>query len=473
MIVWFTIFIALFGVALVIAAMLARRQLHNTDDFMMAGSNLGFVLGGLTVSATLFSVFIVLGMPDFFRRHGIGAWVFLAVADSFMAFVIVWFGLHLRRQVRKHKVSGLAELLRIRYASRWAGVLYVVCVFIFLIPYIAVQLRGVGLFLNASFPGVLPVAGWASLMVAVMLAYSESGGLRAIIYADALQSLILMTAMIGIGVVSVNYFGSVGDMFATVAQSNEALLSVPGPQGLFTTQFLLISLIAIALMPVTQPQVVMRLIIMRDQQSLNKMAIILGVMAIILIAALVPIGMLGAVNYPDLPTDEFLQKIFVIDQKPFVAAAIAVGLIAAAISTADSQLFALGNEIRSSLDKDESKNLKQTRIAIGIFAMASILVAIFSNNNLVLLARVSFVGTVMMAPLIMAAVMSKQVCGQEIVLVTALGEAMFLLSTFGVVPRVVYGISTDLIILAVISFVAVLSTAYRSRLAVNGLRPSS
>ena len=51
------------------------------------------------------------------------------------------------------------------------------------------KIRGVGIFLNATFPDFLPVWGWATAMVAVLLTYSESGGLKAIIHADAIQGL--------------------------------------------------------------------------------------------------------------------------------------------------------------------------------------------------------------------------------------------------------------------------------------------
>ena len=89
-------------VLLVYATLRARRQNRSADDFILAGSNLGPVLGFLTYGATLFSTFTLLGMPDFVRVHGVGAWIFLGVANTTAAFVILWFSFHLRRRAAVH-----------------------------------------------------------------------------------------------------------------------------------------------------------------------------------------------------------------------------------------------------------------------------------------------------------------------------------------------------------------------------------
>ena len=459
--IWFFVLGAVYLCSLVVATVKARRQNRSSDDFMMAGKNLGFLLGCLTVAATLFSTFTLLGMPDFFRRHGIGAWIFLAVSDAALVFCIIWFGAHLRRYVSGRDFRGIAGLMTDAYGTRWAGYLYLVGIFLFLIPYVAVQIRGISIFMNAVIPGFLPVWGWASLIVGIMLTYSELGGLKAIIYADAIQGLILLTVTVVIAGGFVAHFGGVAEMFESVRANNVALLSTPGPEGLFTAQFLVASFIAIVLISITQPQMTIRLVIMRDLQSLHRMALLLGLFAMILIFATIPIGMYGAVRYADLPTSDFLARAFTIDQAPIIAAAVAIGLIAAAISTADSQLFALGNEVRSMLVGDEQRNMRHTKIAIICFALGSLTVAILSGDQLVLLARVSFAGTAIMGPFIIAAILAPQPPGTEIIIATGLGLLIFLCSLVQIVPDTVFSIRLDLLIFLSLFIFAFLSTSYR------------
>lgn len=460
---WLFILGGLYLSLLVYATIDARRRISTADDYVMAGSNIGMFFGFLTFAATLFSTFTLLGMPDFFRTHGIGAWIFLAVADAAMSFVIIWFAFHLRRRAAEKGFQGVAGLLRSCYENRWAGYLYLAGIFIFLVPYVAVQIRGIGIFMNAAFPDTLPVWGWAVSIVVAMLIYSELGGLKAIIYSDALQGTVLFTVTGIIAYGCIQNFGGVAAMFEQVKMENVALLSVPGPQGLFTTQFLVASFLVILMVPVTQPQLTTRLVIIRDMKTTHHMAVAVGLFALLLVLLIIPIGMYGAIKYPEASTIDFLAQTIIFDQKPIVAAAVAIGLIAAAMSTADSQIFALGTELRSLLSGDEQQVMKLTKLAIVFFALAGLVVAILSGNQLVLLARVSFAGTALMAPFVLAAILTRRPPGVEIIVATGAGLLIFLCSVLGLIPEVIGPIRLDLLLLLSLGALTVFSLFYRSR----------
>lgn len=168
-------------------------------------------------------------------------------------------------------------------ANHGQGILPFFGAFIFLTPYVAIQIRGVAIFLNAAFPNVLPIWIWASIIVLVMLVYSEVGGLKAIIYSDTMQGILLFVVIWLIGIGCLQQMGGLTAMFEQVEIKNPALLSVPGPKGLFTLQFLLSSTVAIALLPFTQPQISTRIAIMRDTKALYRMAVGLGFFAILII----------------------------------------------------------------------------------------------------------------------------------------------------------------------------------------------
>lgn len=457
MISWFLIIGAAYAFSLIFATIKARRQTHTTSDFMTAGSNIGSLLGGLTVAATLFSTFTLLGMPDLFRTHGIGAWIFLGVSDAAMAFIVIWFGVHLRRRTSNGGFKGLAGLLQTCYGTHWAGYLYLGGAFVFLVPYVAVQIRGVSIFMNAIFPDVIPIWGWATLLVSVMLIYSELGGLKAIIYADAIQGIILMSATLAVAYGCLSNFGGIVEMFDQITVTNSTLLSVPGPTGLLTSQFLLASFVVIVLIPVTQPQIVIRMVIMRDFTSLHRMAIFLSLFAVVLILATIPIGFYGAQHYGNASTADFLVNVFILDQPHIIAAAVAIGLIAAAISTADSQVFALGSELRSVMSGEEQDIMKWTRASIICFAVAAWFVALMSGDQLVLIARVGFAGTALMAPFILSGILSQRAPGHSILIATFIALAVFLGSVFSVFPQTFGPMRMDLFLLFTLAGVALIS----------------
>ena len=386
---WLIIIAGVYLVCLVVATWRAKMATQSNDDYMLAGSNLGALIGCLTFSATLFSTFTLMGMPDFFRTHGIGAWIFLGVADAAVAFVILWYAIPLRRTAAQHGFQGLAGLLTRCYESRTAGFLYFLGLFLFLIPYVAVQIRGIGILLNAAYPDTLPNWAWSLVIVLSLLVYSEIGGLKAIIYSDAMQGLLLLIVTWIIAYGCVSNFNGITNMMLQLRDTKPALLSVPGPNGLFSFQFLLASLLAILALPITQPQLATRLVIMKSAAESKKMAVAVGMFSMLVILPTMGIGLYGALSYPELTTADFLARVLIQDQAPYIAALVAVGLTAAAMSTADSQLFALGAELRSLSRSSPERTMLQARLAIGLFALAAFIFSVVSSDQLVLLGNES------------------------------------------------------------------------------------
>jgi SSS family solute:Na+ symporter len=466
---WLLIITPLYVILLGTLAIRSRRGQKSETDFLLGNAKLGLVIGLLTTAASLFSAFTLQGMPDFFRQHGIGAWIFLAVSDAFMVFGIIWFAYHLRKKVRStgKGFNGVGGMLAESYRTPWAGIVYFVGVFIFLVPYVAIQIRGITIFLEATFPSLLPDWGWALAIVVLMLLYSETGGLKAIIYADVMQAVLLMIVVWVIAYTCVNSLGGITAMFEQVEQQNAALLSTPGPKNLFSGQFLFASMIGIVFIPITQPHITTRLVIMKSINETHRMAMGLGVFAMMVILPTLAIGFYGAIRYAELPTDEFLSQVLLFDQLGIIAALGIVGLVAASISTSDSQIFALGTEFRMLLGKRVT-GLLTMRITIIVFAVAALVFSLMSSDELVLLTRASFTGTAMMGPLILAAILRKNPPAQWLIPATALGLLTFLLTQFNVIPKSVLGLSLDWLIIAILGILAFLARSSKPNHEPNG-----
>ncbi len=462
MIKWIVIISIIYISVLISLSLRSRRKNKSSDDFILAGSNIGTILGFMSFAATLFSTFTLMGMPDFFRVHGIGAWLFLAFSDGAMVFLIVWFGFMLRKKAASKGFRGMAGLLTKCYETPWASYIYFFGIFVFLIPYVAIQIRGVSIFLNAILPNVLPAWGWASIIVMLMLIYSELGGLKAIMYADVMQGLLLLTVVWIIAGNAIRFFGGIENMFDTIEETNTALLSTPGPKGLFNFQFLLASFLAILLIPVTQPQLSTRLVILKSTRTLHRMAVAVGTFAILVILPTIPIGLYGAHQYADAPAAEFISRVLIFDQMDIIAAATVIGLIAAALSTSDSQIFALGSELRSMLKGSDRSQMIRTRIAMIFFAIAALVFSVLSSDQLVMLARVSFAGTSLLAPMIFYAILSKHKPGMEIIVFTCIGLIFFILSLLKTIPNEVLNVRMDLFLLLSLGIITILSVIIRN-----------
>jgi solute:Na+ symporter, SSS family len=454
---WLLVFGAAYAALLVYASVKSYRKGRTAEEFMLAGSNIGMMLGVLTYAAALFSTFTFLGMPDLFRTHGIGAWVFLGVSDGAMVFFILWFGYHIRRRVRQYGFRGVAGLIGRCYDSPRMGYLIFASSFIFLIPYVSIQIQGIGIFLNAAFPGALPSWAWSAGIVAIMLLYSEIGGLKAIIFSDAIQGLLLLGVIWLIAGYCIAHFGGIGPMFASIQEINPELLSTPGPKGLFTVQFFIASMVAILMIPVTQPQLTTRLVVMKNLKSLHRMAVAVGVFAILVILPTSFIGMYGADLYRNAGMDEFFSRTFLFDRPGFAGALALIGLIAAGLSTTNAQIFALGSELRGLMAGDEASVMRRTKLAIFFFAIIALVFSELIRDQIALLARESFAGTALMGPMILLGVLSNRKVSHAILYLSGAALLLFLFSKTGYVPQMVAGIRMDLLLFVLLSLAALIS----------------
>lgn len=450
MIGWLIFFFSVFLAMLAYASYLSYRKDRSSDEFILGGSNIGAILGFLTFSAALFSAFTFMGMPDFFRTHGVGAWIFLALSDALMVFFLIWFGYSLRKRAALVGYQGVAGLMKSCYGNRYAGYLLFVSSFLFLIPYVSIQIRGISIFLDAAFPAMLPSWAWAAVLVVIMLVYSQIGGLKAIVYSDAIQGVIMLAVIWIIGVTCLKMAGGLEVAMAKVAESNLGLLSLPGPKGLFSPQFLIASAIAIVLIPVSQPQFTTRLVVMKNLKSVHQMAYAVGIFAILVILPTAFIGLYGAIQYPEASTADFLTQALLFDQAVPVAALAVVGLFAACLSTTNAQIFALGTELRSLLTGSDKANMRATKISILIFSIIVLVFSTYMTDELVLLARVSFTGTSMIAPVVLGAVIFKNP-PKGLLLISSLGLGYFILSLVEVVPNQLLGQPLDIVMYGILA----------------------
>ena len=210
------------------------------------------------------------------------------------------------------------------------------------------------------------------------------------------------------------------------------------------------------MIPVTQPQLSTRLVIMKNYIALKRMATAVGFFAMLVILPTIIIGMYGAIYYADASTSNFLGSVLLEEQHEMIAAFIIIVLFAAAMSTSDSQLFAMGNEIKGLLGFKED-NLRPIRIVILLFALSALVFSLVSSDELVLLARLSFSGTALMGPMILLGIFSKRPQGITMILLSMLALLIFILSNLGWFPKQILYFRTDLLLMILLGISALVN----------------
>lgn len=186
---------AFFAVTLGIGMAASRRAGSNSVEFFLSGRNMPWWLLGVSMVATTFSADTPNLVTDIVRQNGVaGNWVWWAFLLTGMLTVFVY-----ARLWRRSKILTDLEFYEIRYSGRAAAFLRAfralyLGVFFNALIMAAVSMAMIkiaGVLLNLSPTTTLIIAS------AVTVAYSASGGLRAVVLTDFLQFGLAMVGAVG------------------------------------------------------------------------------------------------------------------------------------------------------------------------------------------------------------------------------------------------------------------------------------
>jgi len=151
-----------------IVAYAARQGMgRGMTDYFLANRTIGGFVGALTYSATTYSAFMMVGLAGLTFKGGVGAMGFELIYLSGLV-LVAFFGPRFWLVGKKYNYVTPAEMLGDRYGSRAIAVVTAVAYCIFLIPYSAVQLMGVGYLVSGMSNGSVPFM--TGVLIATVLA---------------------------------------------------------------------------------------------------------------------------------------------------------------------------------------------------------------------------------------------------------------------------------------------------------------
>jgi len=345
-----TAFWVWFGISIYIAAglgiaLMARRQLGaGVSDFFLANRKLGGFISALTYSATTYSAFMMIGLAGLTYLTGVGALGFELTYLCGM-FMMVFFLPRFWLVGKKYGYVSPMELLSDRYQNRGVGATAAILALVFLIPYGAVQLMGVGYLMNGISGGVIPVVGGIIIAVVCAIAWSSIAGLRSVAWTDAFQALLMIGVSAAVLGVVINALGGFGSFFDKLESAVPGLLTVPTAGGSWNLNMFIGLALPWLFFLISNPQVSQRLFIPKSVTAMKQMLggfLIFGFIYT-LISVLWGFGatlLVPGLENADLATPRLLSLAMI---PTGLAIVVMIGITAAAISTIDSILLTLSS----------------------------------------------------------------------------------------------------------------------------------
>lgn len=402
-----TTLVAAYLVAVLIIGDIARRRTSKTiEDFLLYGRKAGLVVLYLTVVATYHSAFAFLGSGGYFYRHGIGfwaagTWTVLVGAVTYVLGTRIW------ALGKKFGYVTPADLLADFYESEAVRVAVAIVSVLFTVLYIQAQATGLGYILSVSTGDRISFQLAVAILLLVSAAYLMAGGLRAVYWTDVIQGVWMYVAVwTGALVLTYKLFGGPVALWRRVAAERPDLLSLPGPEGLFTPGIWAGMTIALSFGIVFQPHIMIRYFTAASGRTLK----ILGattpiyLMTLFVPAALVGLG--GALVMPGLERpDRIFPELLFQHASPWLTGLILAGATAAAMSTLDSILHSNMTVLTRDVyqryvapRRSQAHYVAFGRCVVVALLVAGYLLTVNSFDFLVTLVTLSATGTLQLLP---------------------------------------------------------------------------
>lgn len=277
---------------------LGYRRTQTVSDYLLAGRKAHPFVMAMSYGATFISTSSIVGFGGVAAQFGMSLmWlVFLNIAVGiFIAFVV--FGERTRRMGHHLGAHTFPELLGRRYGSRFVQVFSGVIIFLFVPLYAAAVLIGGCKFIEAHF--AIRYEHALGIFSVVVAAYVVAGGLKGVMYNDALQGTIMFAGMLIL--LGVTYWKAGGVVSGHQDLTDLAPLVPKGLQNIghrgwtsmpafgwgdirYRLWWIVVSTITlgVGIGVLAQPQLVVRFMTVKSRRELNR-AVMLGGLFILVI----------------------------------------------------------------------------------------------------------------------------------------------------------------------------------------------
>lgn len=383
------------GIMLFIGITGAKKN-KNADDYFLGGRNLGGWVAALSAQASDMSGWLLMGLPGSIYALGTNqAWIAIGL---FIGTVLNW--LFISGRLRRYTIKAgnsmtIPEYLsnRFRDEKKLLMAISAIVMVVFFLVYTASSFAaGAKLFVS-----ITDMNYHVALLIGagVILLYTLFGGFIAVCQTDFIQGMMMLIAILAVPIVAVAVMGT-GNIVPNLVDSGLTVDSdvyldlFKNASGKPISVIEVLSQLAWGLGYCGMPHILVRFMAIKDEKELSKSKTIAIVWVFLSLAVACIIGVIGrAYLFPTVLADsenvfiEMIKKVFMDDVKiPFIGGIFLCGILAAIMSTADSQLLVTSSSVAKDLfngvlfkNLDSKKVMIISRVTVGVVAIIAFLIA--------------------------------------------------------------------------------------------------
>ena len=361
---------------------LLRTRHGNEKDYFLGGRQMGPWVSALSAGASDMSAWVLMGLPASVYAFGVGkTWIAIGLAIGYALSWIVEAPRLRRYSIAAKDSITIPQYLTNRFLSKKKA-MQVICAVIFLTAYTiyaASSIKACGT-LFYTVVGLEPKIAMY-IAAAVIISYTFMGGFSAVCWTDFFQGMLMLAALLiapifALGLVEAGQGASsldqVGAGYWTLMTDWKDILSGLGwGLGYFG-----------------MPHIIIRFMSVRSDKDIRKSTVIgitwtILILGFAVVAGVVGRMLLGEIDDSSTVFIQMVRKIF----PPVISGILLSAILAASMSTADSQLLASASAFASDVYKPILRKGKASdkemfwagRLVVLAIAIAALLIA--SNPN--------------------------------------------------------------------------------------------
>jgi SSS family solute:Na+ symporter len=401
------IFVFVIG-ATIVGMIPGMRKKMTLEDWAVGGRSFGRWLNWFILAGEIYTAFAFLGGSGW--AYARGGPTFYILGYGALAYVV---GYHVLPAIspigRRHGLMTQPDLVEHLYDSRRLAILTAFVGVAFLLPYLQLQLTGLGLIIETCSYGVITRVPAMLIAFSLVAAFVYLSGLKGVATTAVIKDIVMIVAVVFFGLyLPIHYFGSVSGMFEAVDAAKPGFLALPGGTKNFDVSWVMSTLVLTSLGFYMWPHFAANSFSAKNADVLRHNAVYLPLYQICLLFPML-IGFTALlVIVPALKTPDMAFMMIVRQTLPGWALGLVggAGALACMIPAADlilstSMLFTRNIVCRTvAKDIDSASQAKIAKIVVLAITTTALALAIYAPNMLVNLLLTGYSGVTQFFPMI-------------------------------------------------------------------------
>jgi SSS family solute:Na+ symporter len=204
-----------------------RGKDMDLEQWTVGGRGFGTILVFVLMAGEIYTTFTFLGGSGFAYGHGAPA--FYILSYGCLAYVLsYWLLPPIWRYAKQHRLIAQPDFFARKYNSPALGVLVAVVGIVALVPYLVLQLKGLGIIVDAAAYGAISPTAAIWIGAAVVTAYVMVSGVHGSAWTAVVKDTAILAVVLFLGIyLPLHYYGGYGAMFSEIQAAKPNFLALP------------------------------------------------------------------------------------------------------------------------------------------------------------------------------------------------------------------------------------------------------